>query len=56
MTKSHIGLPFGTAPTDAAYSRIIFIDCMRYRKGPPAKASRRESYVWTECMTNGIRS
>ena len=56
MTKSHSGLPFGTAPTDAAYSRIIFIACMRYRKGRPAKASRRESYVWTEFMTNGIRS
>ena len=50
------GLPFGTAPTDAAYSRMIFIACMRYRKGRPANASRRESYVWTEFMTNGIRS
>jgi hypothetical protein len=29
MTKSHSGLPFGTAPTDAAHSRIIFIACMR---------------------------
>ena len=56
MTKSHSGLPFGTAPTDAAHSRIIFIACMRYRRGRPAKASRRESYVRTEFMTNGIRS
>ena len=35
---------------------FISTACMRYRRGRPAKASRRESYVRTEFMTNGIRS